>query len=166
MPKTILLQTIRNTAQKLTPGGGALSLCTGITVELQGTEMTIKEDGRDVFKFTRLFIEGDALITDYPVTPEEERGRGWATLGILLALYWGEAKGCKKCGYQTELELNTAAIQFWGLIQKGNKTDLQRAIKQQLQKVQDRKVKPQRGARLLQPYENDIVTKRLPAESR
>lgn len=159
MPKTIMLQTIREVAEKLT-SGATLTLYTGIAVSLQGMEMKITEDGREVFKFTRLLIENKALVMDYPVTPKEERGRGWGSVGLLLALYWARAKGCKKCGYQTELEMTTEAIRFWGGIQKGSKTDLELAIKQQLQKVQDRKVPPtSKSARLFKPFDDDIVTK-------
>ncbi|MEO8020377.1 hypothetical protein [Polaromonas sp.] len=126
MPITIQLEQVIACAKSL-DSGHVFTLVTGVTARLAAGALAIEENGNIVFHM-KVKKEGSNLILDYPRTQDEEQGRGWARLGLLLALRYGLHMGCTTAAAGTQLETNSYSFWVPAGLQFSLKSSLQQSI--------------------------------------
>jgi len=127
MPTTIHMSEIWQAGRLLGRFGGTL-LAPNIRVEMYGAKMVIKENNVEVFSMKKLAVvdapEGLTLLIDYPKTAEGQDGRGWGILGMLIALYHGQSKGCALLELGTEIEMTHGSLSLWGKFGIGKRNNI------------------------------------------
>ena len=130
MAQDIDLSLIMKAGQNLFQFGG-VTLPGNITAEMYGAKMVIKEGTTIVFTMKLVKIIDDELMVDYPKTAEGQAGRGWGLLGMLLALYYGQYKGCTSVALGSEIEIeNKGSVKLWAKfgIPKSSGTPMQHCL--------------------------------------
>lgn len=106
----ILVATVRAKGKTLGTQLAALHDSYDIKARMNGRTLEVVERGEKVF-WINITSEGDCLVLDRAETLLAQRGRGLGTLGLLLALKNGEAKGKAQVKLGTNIE--PAAYGFW-----------------------------------------------------
>ncbi len=118
---TFEIRTIRNAAQRLRPNGSRIPLGIGVYIEMTSTTLRIQENGMEVFKIS-VEINGYQLWLDRAETSLSQRRRGWGSLGLLIALYYGSIRGATTVGTATDVE--RSALRFWNTIYKNSRASI------------------------------------------
>lgn len=129
MPITIQLEQVIACAMSLDSGHG-FTLAPGVTARLAAGALIIEENGSTVFHM-KVRVEGTHLVVDYPRTLEDQQGRGWARLGLLLALRYGLHMGCTTAAAGTQLE--SGSYGFW--VPAGLQFSIPGSLQQSIAKV-------------------------------
>ncbi|MCP4106202.1 MAG: hypothetical protein GY749_11795 [Desulfobacteraceae bacterium] len=106
----ISLAQLIGCAKTLAAGTPLVVLGAGVRVTLRAGKLTITERSQVVFHM-KVKIAGGHLLVDYPRTTVGYEKRGWARLGMLLALRFASQKGCTTVAAETMLEANSYS--FW-----------------------------------------------------
>lgn len=114
MPHNIPTLTIEQTGNNLRIGGQVI-LAPGVKVKIEGTKLTIEENGDIVFRMTTQVLDGE-LIVDSPYTFPGQTGRGWALLGAWIALKIGAARGAQNVKLGTLIESTQEARSLWNRV--------------------------------------------------
>jgi hypothetical protein len=141
MPITIQLEQVIACALSLDSGHG-VTLAPGVTAQLAGGALVIRENGETVFHMKVRVEDDDHLVLDYPRTQDDQQGRGWARLGLLLALRYGLHVGCTTAAAGTQLE--SSSYGFWSPagLQYSVKANLQQSIAKVMRLIQSSSLQP------------------------
>lgn len=112
MTTSIYMSEIMQVGRNLEKFGGNV-LPGNIKVEMYGSKMVIKENGIEVFTMKKVKIIEKILLIDYPKTSNNQDGRGWGILAMLIVLYYGQSKGCTQVDLGSIIEQTTASMGFW-----------------------------------------------------
>jgi hypothetical protein len=104
------IPSLRSAAELLSAGPRNLPF--DIKVSFSEGAIRIAHVNQPVFHM-KVKLIGQALDVDYPKTTEGHGGAGWGHLGMVLALLYGQAKGCTQVTVNTPSELTAAAIKYW-----------------------------------------------------
>ena len=126
MPTTIHLERLIVCAENLY-SGVSIELATGVRAQLLGNKLVITENGTVVFHM-KVIVHGTHLDLDYPRTTDGHEGRGWARLGLLLALRYGMHAGCTTAAAATQLEPGSYSFWVAGNLQYSVHSNLQQSI--------------------------------------
>ena len=110
---TSISMTLIWTAGKNLGRFGGTQLPDEISVEMYGEKMVIKQKTKQVFSMKKVAIVDTDLLIDYPKTAEGQDGRGWGMLAMLIALYYGQSKGCTQVQLGSQIEQTTKSMSFW-----------------------------------------------------
>lgn len=141
MPITIQLEQVIACALSL-DSGHAFTLAPGVTAQLAAGALVIKENGGTVFHMKVRVEGGGHLVLDYPRTLDDQQGRGWARLGLLLALRYGLHMGCTTAAAGTQLEPGSYAFWVPAGLQFSVESSLQQSIAKVMRLIQSSSVQP------------------------
>jgi hypothetical protein len=96
--------------------GSLQKLAEGLNASFKIMTLRLFEHGKEIFKMTAETATTQ-LVIDRPHTDIAHRRRGLATLGVYLALKYGEHKGCTHVKLGTNSEPD--AVPFWTAVGVG-----------------------------------------------
>jgi hypothetical protein len=147
------LAKVIDAAKELAKGAASADLGFGVEVTLPngaagGGEMVINYNREKAFSMKSVQPKGETLTLDRSHT-HRNGDKGWGTLGLLLSLRYGLARGCKRVRIATEVQgtakegetsetANRKARSYWGKIPFSDKgADLKAAIVDTMLKIND-----------------------------
>lgn len=114
MPHNIPTHRIEQAGNNLRMGSQVV-LTQGVRIKIEGTKLTIEENGDTVFRMTTQVLDGE-LIVDSPYTFPGQTGRGWALLGVWIALNFGIAREAQSVKLGTLIEPTSEAYSLWNRV--------------------------------------------------